>query len=173
MTSFPSNIEQICSIAKDYNNILDIGSAFGKYGLLIRETIASNRSEHGDLSPDLSDIIIDSCENAKYFDKFKWLDYIYNNRINESALNLTSGVLSNYNLILLIDVIEHWTREQFKEFMSKVKCDVLISTPKRVVMYECRHYDFDPHITQYNDDDFIGWSIHDTENSFIRVIHNS
>ncbi len=157
-TSFSSNIESIVNAVMENTparnpKILDIGGAFGKYGLLIREGIASIRSEQGDLSPDISDIIIDNLDIATYFTQFKWLREIYNHCLTADMFDNTE-IINLYDIALLIDVVEHFSKEQIQDFLSKIKVPVLISTPKEVYMYEHEHYGFAKHISQWSPEDF-------------------
>ncbi len=172
MTSFASNIERILEVVLETQatKILDIGPAFGKYPLMFKEAIASNRSEHGDLSPNLSDIVVDGIEYAEYFkQQAPWLENICNTVYWDDMFNKKDFFFNKYQLITMIDVVEHHDKEKIKRFLKKITVPVLISTPKEVVMYPEKHYGFDQHCSQWNDDDFIGWKNYDTNNSFIRL----
>ena len=74
MTSFIDNIPVIVNTVAEAKpkNLLDVGPAFGKYGLLIKEALLSLQAEADDLFPK-PNFKISGCENADYFLKQKLL----------------------------------------------------------------------------------------------------
>lgn len=155
MLSYKENIPKILQAIDESGakKILDIGCAFGKYGLLIREQYLSKRAET-ELSP-TDDMVIDAIEYTKYFYERPALKYIYNTVITKSMFEVED--FSKYDLVLLIDVVEHYPKKEMKAFLRKIKTKVLISTPKDVVMYTEKYYgDEHVHVSQWNNFDFWG-----------------
>lgn len=167
MLSFKENIIPILSIVKNTGarKILDVGCAYGKYGLLIREQYLSDKTEV-EITP-IDDIQIDAVEYTKYFYDRPALEYIYNKVIKGSVFDIED--FSEYDLILLIDIVEHYSKEEIKQLLDRIDCKVLISTPKRVVMYKEHYYgDAHPHICQWTAEDFKGID-YSTDFSFIFI----
>ena len=156
LLSFPDSIDKILDLGLSIEpkKIMDIGSGFGKMGLLFKEAIASQRSTADNLNPDLSDIIIDSCENAEYFHNVGWIKEIYRNCYTCSCFDISKEELNKYDLILLIDVIEHWTKEEYEKFIDGITTNILISTPKDIGEDKVLHYGFEAHKTQFKLEDF-------------------
>lgn len=158
MLSFAQNIPQVLDIVRAVNprKVLDVGAGFGKYGLLIREQYLSIKSQRGDLLP-VDDIYISAIEDNGYFLKPDRLWTIYNNVFVKPLDNeFHTALRMHYDLVLLIDVIEHWTP---LEASIRIKAllehadNVLISTPKEVAMYKDHFYgDSRHHITQFDKD---------------------
>lgn len=175
LTSFPSNIVPILQAVVDTRatKIIDIGVAWGKYGLLIKEAIASVRSESGDLSPDMKDLIIGGVESGEYFYNKPHIHEIYDPLYCEDMFKIDPFIYSQYQLVLLIDVIEHHSKEKIHEFLSNIKTRILISTPKNTVMYTHRHYDIDVHVSQWTPEDFKQYSKIDysTPDSWIYILN--
>jgi 2-polyprenyl-3-methyl-5-hydroxy-6-metoxy-1,4-benzoquinol methylase len=135
--------------------ILDIGAGFGKYGLLLRECFLSLQSALGDFTP--RDIIsIDGLDSSPYFIDWYKDKNIYHKFYDCDLFELSFQELSKYDLILLIDVVEHHEKERIFDWYSKNKLmnKLFISSPIQTVMYTERHYDSNPHITQWNMEDF-------------------
>lgn len=174
MTSFVDNIPPIIKAIVELRpkNILDIGSAFGKYGLMTREALLSVQAEEtGEIHPE-PDFRLVACENSPYFIAKNLLPAIYDEVCTKNALDLSSEELSQFDLILLIDVIEHWSKEDYLNFVKKipVSTKVLISTPKEVCFYDKHYYDCPPHITQFTAWDFDGYKDLSTKDSLIYLI---
>lgn len=174
MTSFVDNIPTIIKKVAELRpmNTLDIGAGFGKYGILIKEALLSIQAEeNSDIYPKKNFRLV-ACENSPYFINQGLLQNIYDEVCEKSALDLTEDELSQFDLILLIDVVEHWTRQQYVDFMMRVPATtkVLISTPKDVAFYDLHYYDCPPHITQFNSWDFQGGEELSTKDSFIYLI---
>jgi len=156
MLSYPENIPQILKIVNHVNplSVLDIGCGFGKYGMLIREQHMSNAASAGDMKPE-SKILIDAVEDTRYFHENGIISHIYDTVYDTDALSFVRGWSGEkYDLVLLIDVVEHWTKQYALEVFSgigSVAKSVLVSTPISVVMYK-DHFYGDPrhHITQFN-----------------------
>jgi len=167
MMSLSKNIENILNTVRTVNpaKILDVGTGFGKFSILIREMILSERAEKGDLLPK-DDLIIDCVEEAKYFHNLPYHDKLYNNHFHKDVMDIPIDILNSYDLILLIDVVEHWDKEIAKEWLKKIKTRIIISTPKRVHMFKERYYDARNHISQWDIDDFKGID-YSTEKSYI------
>jgi 2-polyprenyl-3-methyl-5-hydroxy-6-metoxy-1,4-benzoquinol methylase len=148
MASFPNNVEPILNliVGRDPKRILDIGSAFGKFSLLIRESILSVRAERGNLTP-TDDLEIDCVEMAKYFQNLPYHANLYQNHYHMDARDIDWKTMPKYDLVLLIDVIEHWTKEEGIRVVADIKkhtgARVLISTPRETVMYEEEIYGAD------------------------------
>lgn len=176
LTSFANNIETICQAVIDSKatKIIDIGCAWGKYGLLIREAISSVRSESGDLCPDMSDVVIDAVESGKYFYEKEHLGFIYNHVLCVDMFKIDPFLYNKYELMLLIDVVEHHEKPKVLEFLKNIKTKVLISSPKHAIMYIDRHYDIDVHVSQWEPSDFDCFPVktwYNTDNSWIVVLN--
>ena len=169
--SYLSNIPQILQAVKESGarTILDIGPGFGKYGLLIREQYLSDKAAAGELTP-VDDLNIDCIETTKYFLDNKRLLSLYRS-VTEGDFRDLSPL--NYDLILLIDVIEHYPKEEILKWLHNNKGPYLISTPKDTTMYT-QHFYGDPHVhqTQWDKSDFLEFSIKDysTSDSHILLI---
>ncbi len=158
MTSFATNIPVILEIIESVNpkKILDIGSGFGKFGILARELYLSVKAEQtGDILP-VDDLIIDCAEEAKYFYNQPYHNRIYSNHWHGDVMEMTKDKLESYDLILLIDVVEHWDKEQAKEWLKRINTNILISTPRKVSFYKKAYYNSRKHISQWEVEDFEG-----------------
>lgn len=154
MLSYKENILTILKAVEESGatKILDVGCAYGKYGLLIREQYLSKKAE-SEITP-TDDMVIDACEYTKYFTDRPALNHIYNKVIKGSVFDITEFP---YDLVLLIDIVEHYPKEEMKEFIKRIGTKVLISTPKNVHMYTEKYYgDEHVHISQWGGEDFIG-----------------
>jgi len=177
MTSFAENIKPILEAVIEINpkRVLDIGAGFGKYGVLIREALMSNRAGKGDLIP-VDDIFIECMETSRYFYDRRMLHDIYNNCILTDARTFTFLDGDKWDIVLLIDVVEHMSKEDGIALIKKFKDNgskVLISTPKDVYFYKEDYYgkDCPKHVSQWNREDF-GEFILDksTEQSHIFIV---
>ena len=178
MLSFKENIPIILETVKNINpkKIVDVGAGMGKYGLLVREQYLSSKAGEGELSPK-DDIIIDVIEDTEYFFEFRpgLLEAIYDNVFKNSVFDSMDILLQNkYDLVLLIDVVEHWTKENTLKLLREINkySDMLISTPKRTSMYT-KHYYGDPrhHITQWSESDFKGFKFNVIPSKNSHIIH--
>lgn len=133
-------------------SIMDVGPGWGKYGLMIKELIASMQAEAGDLTPGLSNITINAIEMCQYF---KNTGNISDNFYFEDARAFNFKA----DLILLLDVLEHWNKSIALEFIKKhlnSGSALLVSVPKHTVMYTKPYYGKDclKHETQFKMEDF-------------------
>lgn len=115
-------------IALNPSSVLDIGAGFGKYGVLCREYLDlwDGRQKY---------------EFARRIDAVEvFREYItplhrfvYSNIYNENILTLVNKLDFSYDLVLLIDVLEHFKKEEgvmiVKKLLSKNN-GILISTPR-------------------------------------------
>ena len=156
MLSYIENIPTILRIIKDSGarHILDVGGGMGKYAILIRENDLSSRAGQGEVVP-VNDLVIDCCEDTKYFTGMKHHDGLYDHHFHKSVFKIPFK--NDYDLILFIDTVEHWNKEETKELLGKLNGRKLISTPKNTVMYQEHFYgDERHHQSQWNTEDFKG-----------------
>jgi hypothetical protein len=114
----------------DPYSILDIGTGFGKYGVLCREYLElwdGRQNYHEFLRK------IDGVEaHGKYITPLH--RFVYNNIYSEDVLTLINRIDYKYDLSLLIDVFEHFDKPAgrllLEKLLSKSK-GVLISIPKK------------------------------------------
>jgi hypothetical protein len=111
--------------------VLDIGVGFGKYGVLLREFLEfwDGRENYKDFLR-----IIDGIEAyQEYITPVH--NYVYNNIYSGDAYEIIPKLNKQYDLTLLIDVLEHFEKEKgislIKNILQKSK-SLLISVPKNV-----------------------------------------
>ncbi len=116
-------------IALNPDSVLDMGSGFGKFGVLCREYLElwDGRQKYDFRRR------IDCVEVfQQYISPLH--QYVYDNVYNEDILNIASRLDVKYELVLLIDVLEHFEKVDgtnlIKTLLTKTEC-ILISTPKK------------------------------------------
>ncbi len=132
-TSHPYQLNELTKIIMllDPKTILDIGVGFGKYGFLSREYLElwDGREKYGDWKRQ-----IDGIEAFKgYLNPIH--TYVYNHIYVGNALDVLPTLKEKYDLILLIDVLEHFDYEEgvkLLETCQKRAKNILISTPLNV-----------------------------------------
>jgi len=109
-------------------SILDIGVGFGKYGVLLREAIDIPYYRY---TKESWKIRIDGVEAFEYY-KNPIHEYIYN-EIYYQPIEKCIDSLGKYDVIMMIDVLEHFEKETGKELLQKLVLHankaVIISTP--------------------------------------------
>ncbi len=132
-TSQYEQISKIVSLAVHLkpNSVLDIGPGFGKYGVLLREYLEFWDTKNQNYKKFNKKI---DCVEAfeKYITPIH--KFVYN-KIIIGDIKEKIKTLEEYDLILLIDVIEHFEKKEgiklLKQLLDKGKY-ILISTPKLV-----------------------------------------
>jgi predicted TPR repeat methyltransferase len=121
LTSPPENIAAICQVIAEVNpkSIVDIGCAWGKFGLLARETLAAQAAERGDWTPNDDQLYIVGVEGAEYFQKKPYWKVIYDYTYKNDAKLFSREFLKRFDLSLLIDVAEHWPMQEVAEFIDR------------------------------------------------------
>lgn len=96
--------------------ILDVGPGYGKYGVLIREYVG----------------------NPERFDAVEaWSAYVnrrllalYDHVFLGDVCTLDESALANYDLVLMIDVIEHIDKHRAQGLLNRIPGEIVISTPQ-------------------------------------------
>lgn len=110
-------------------SILDIGVGFGKYGLMVREVLELPYERYN------KEQWIINIEGIEAFEKYKnpIHDHVYNKIYYGDAAKIIKE-LPKYDCILLIDVLEHFEKEEgkkfIKELMAHTNKSLIISTPR-------------------------------------------
>ena len=133
-TSHAGQINTIIEIITTINpkSILDIGVGHGKYGFLSREylDIANNTEKYNDRK-----VLIHGIEAfPEYITDLQRL--IYDDIFVGNALEVSDRLTQKYDLILLMDVFEHFTYDDGLKLLKKlipIGKYILISTPKLVL----------------------------------------
>lgn len=156
-SSNPQYISVVVEIIRLINplKMLDVGSGFGKYGFLARE-------------------YLELWDGREKYDKRHWQrkidgievfrdyitpvhDFIYDNLYIGDVLDILPG-LRKYNLILLADIIEHFTMEDgylLIEQCKKKADNILIVTPKNMSpQKDAFKNPYEEHRYQWNENDF-------------------
>jgi len=114
------------------NSILDIGAGFGKYGLLCREYLElwDERERYHEFTRRI-DAVEAFEEYITPVHKF-----VYNKLYVEDVFNIIDNLELNYDLVLLIDVLEHFEKEKGTLLVRKILTEnggIIISTPKKFI----------------------------------------
>jgi hypothetical protein len=130
-------------------NILDIGVGSGFYGEMIRR--------------DLPDVILDGVETFDY-DNYRWK--FYDTIYRENALTFTPG---KYDLYLMVDVIEHMSKEEGHNLLSRLGRPVLVSTPWHYVQGPDEN-PLQEHVSEWNLGDFINYRYYNYSNYLSAIV---
>src|SRR3989344_5395590 len=140
-------------------SILDVGVGFGKYGVLAREYLdlwagaQKSRDDYRQWQTKVDGI--EACQN--YLTPLH--SFIYNQIHIGNACNIMPSIKNlSYDLILLIDVLEHLNYKDGRELLNQLRWigrNVLISTPK-IMGDQGALYgnEFEHHIHQWQKTDF-------------------
>ena len=125
--AIPAILEQIQ--IQDPKSVLDIGPGFGKYGLLVRDVLEIPRGRYAKESWNVR------VEAVEAFIGYRnpVHDFVYDKVYYGDILEVIGG-LPVYDVILLIDVLEHFPKEKGFQLLRELKrhtakC-LIISTPK-------------------------------------------
>lgn len=153
-TSYASQISKIIKLIININpiSILDIGIGCGKYGFLSREYL-----EPDYLFSKNYEKIIDGIEGFEnYITPVH--KYIYNNIYIGNALDILPTLDKKYDLILLIDIFEHFKRNDGLKLIDECKKhskNIIISVPKHMGSQDAVFgNDYEIHETQWLVEDF-------------------
>jgi cyclopropane fatty-acyl-phospholipid synthase-like methyltransferase len=142
-TSFWSSLPKICSEFEygNYTKVLDIGLGSGKYGLLCREYSKNLEQLDG---VEVHKPYITDVQKAIY-------DTIYYMDVTKDYTKLPT----DYDLVLMIDVIEHMSYEKGHEILKYFKgSSILVSTPISFATEPHPENPFQEHITHWTHDNF-------------------
>lgn len=135
-------------------SILDVGVGFGQYGFLARTNLEHfNLFEvDGDFARKRErsewNIVIDGIEAFKdYITPVH--EYAYNTIHIGNALHVLPTLTNHYDMVLAIDILEHFDKEDGKRFIELLKqvCKgtVLVSTPKEFVSQQIEANPYENH----------------------------
>jgi SAM-dependent methyltransferase len=99
-------------------SVLDIGPGYGKYGLLLREYLGAGLE------------YVDAVEAESRYVGPRLFE-IYDDVMVTDALRLEQAVYDRYDLVLLVDVIEHFTLTDGLSLLRRIHCPVVVTTPTR------------------------------------------
>jgi hypothetical protein len=167
------------------SSILDVGTGMGQYGFLAR-----NNLEHAGLFE------VDGA-NARQRPKSDWRvridgieafagyltpvhDYVYNNIMIGDALSILPTLKSGaYELVIAVDILEHFTREDGLKFLGELKRvanrAALVSTPKEFHSQEIEANPYENHRSHWSQEDLAASGFRDilaNTESWIAVYHN-
>lgn len=135
-------------------SVLDIGVGFGKYGLLMREYLEI-WGENGNYSN--WKVKIDGVEIYESY-ILPHHHHIYNEIFIGNVLDILPKNNHKYDLILLIDVLEHFTYEdgiKLLEHCQKQADNIIISTPWDIgTQGECFDNKYEKHLFQWKKEHF-------------------
>lgn len=110
-------IIHLVHIAQPHRNVLDVGPGRGKYGLLLREYLNE--------PPEILDAI--EVEPSYITPRLK---AIYDEVFLDDVRNWSGEDLGFYDVVLLVDVIEHLDKDEGLELLGGIPGRVVVCTPE-------------------------------------------
>ena len=169
-SSYPENIPLIIqTIARlKPKSVLDIGFGRGKYGFLIREYFPPTNNKKGWQE-------IPRVDGVEIFEPYitDLQIKIYDRVFIGNALETDYGGINGYDLYLLIDVVEHWKKEETIKLIERLikKGNVIISTPKIFTPQKAsRGNQWEEHISHWNIGDFSKYNFEDISNNISTIV---
>jgi len=162
-----SNSSQLSSIVRyaeflQPHSVLDVGVGMGQYGFLLRTNlehfnlyeVVGTQARRKD-KPEWN-ILIDGIE--AYPDYVTPVhDYAYNNIYFGDALETLPQINRKYDLILAIDILEHFEKNIGKRFIGLLKNQsnkkILISTPKEFIEQHVEANPYENHRSHWTKED--------------------
>jgi 2-polyprenyl-3-methyl-5-hydroxy-6-metoxy-1,4-benzoquinol methylase len=135
-------------------SILDVGVGFGKYGFLSREflEVRDSKAEYGKWKR-----TIDGIEAYEGY-LTPMHEHIYDEILIGNAIELLPKMKKDYDLILLIDVLEHLHRHEGEKLLDECigrSGHVIVSTPKVIGGQTDSHDNpYETHRSQWTKADF-------------------
>jgi 2-polyprenyl-3-methyl-5-hydroxy-6-metoxy-1,4-benzoquinol methylase len=170
-SSFSSQIPVILHLLGKLQpkSVLDVGKGFGKYGFLLHEYVGIDNAQRPQPTLSLRDqsrIVIDAVEsNPDYM--WPHLDQIYRQVYSARIEDVFKSGLPAYDLVLMIDVIEHLTKESGLDIVRHfihLGYKVIMSTPRRFFQQELYGSDDEHHLSHWTPSDFNGVCKYDYQN---------
>lgn len=170
ITSIIQYIEQ-----ENPKTLLDVGTGMGQYGFLSRtnlENINLFKIDDGIAAQRPKQdwqVRIDGIEGFKEY-VTPIHDYCYNKMMIGDALDILPTINNNsYELIIAVDILEHFTKAEGKTFLSQLKRiankSVLVSTPKIFIAQEIEANPYEKHRSLWEKDELIS-------NGFPNILDN-
>ncbi len=165
--SYSSQLSTIIGFAEQQNplSVLDIGVGMGQYGFLLRTNLENvnlfeiNGSSGRQRDRDQWKVRIDGIEGyAGYITPVH--EYSYTNLLIGEALESLSTLEDNtYDLVLAIDILEHFDKDQgivfLRESQRVCRGHTLVSTPKEFIAQEIPANPLENHRSHWNQEDFM------------------
>lgn len=151
--SYPGNRALIFDIIKGLKpkSILDMGVGTGFYGQIIRKG--------------LPDVKLDGVEIFPSYRNELWENYN-----NITIDDIRTVPLGEYDLYLMVDIIEHMTKDDGLKLLRKMKGPVLISTPRDYDQDEVHGNVYQKHLYKWKIEDFAEFKITDYSNELSIII---
>jgi hypothetical protein len=152
-TSKPEIISPVAKkiLELDPGSVIDIGVGHGKWGFLTREYTDIWKWRHYKEEWKVK------IHGIEVFDKYKnpVYDYAYNKIYFGDALQVLKH-LYNYNLGIMIDVLEHFEKKDGFEMVRMIlsKCDQAIISYSNCPQGSVRGNDHEEHLSNWHQDDF-------------------
>ena len=160
-SSFINQIPAIIHLVQKLKaeKILDIGKGFGKYGFLIHEYAGVDNTKKLNPSKSLKEqsaILIDAVEvDADLM--LPHLTQLYTKIYFEDIIQLYK-TLPSYDLILMIDIIEHINKPkaiQLLKHLLMMGSKIIIATPIEFFEQNLYESEFEHHVSHWTKKDFI------------------
>lgn len=157
-SSFVDSVPPIIKLLVELEprHVLDVGPGWGKYGLMCREYLPTLLSltalevPEGRYLPGSQGRVLSL---AGYLQ-----EAIYDHVVIEDVRSCVGGVFSDFDLVLMIDIIEHMTLcdgHQVLDAMQGAGCRVLVSTPKIFMAQEDPDNPYETHRSLWSSEDFV------------------
>lgn len=164
--NIPTIIELIRKL--DPESILDVGIGFGKYGFLIREHLDG-------FGLDRHTVLEGVEAHPPYLDRSK-ADYLYDTVWEGDFLEVFQGEDRSYELVLMIDIIEHYEKHRGLEALYlalQLAPRVLIATPRQFLEQGAVHgNDYERHLSHWTEADFaeFDWQDYGNEATVLGIV---
>ncbi len=181
-SSFISQVPVIIDLIKQLKplSVIDIGKGFGKYGFLIHEYYGIDNSKKINSDKNLKEqsfVQIDAVEVDADF-MLPHLNHLYNHVYFADIFDIYLD-LSKYDLVLMIDVIEHLEKKMALELIAhflKQDSKIIVATPIDFFNQDLYQSEYEHHISHwtYNDFKLLGFvDVQKNEAGAIYLISNN
>lgn len=145
-------------LAVQPRSILDIGAGTGKYGLLAREYLDIWGQANGLYDKSLWQHRIDAIEIFEQYITPVY-KYVYDEIFVGDAVEIVPEISRYYDLVLLVDIIEHIDKERGKQLLRMLRRKsqaLLISVPRKTGLQKALFNNpYEIHRSQWKKSDFL------------------
>jgi 2-polyprenyl-3-methyl-5-hydroxy-6-metoxy-1,4-benzoquinol methylase len=165
----PESISHIVDlvIRLDPESILDVGIGYGKWGVLCREY---TDIRHGRYGRKQWRVKIDGIEIFRDYTNPVWDSY---SRVIIADATKVAATMKNYDLVLLLDIIEHFEKQQAIELIQECQKQnraVIINTPNgKYEQGACFGNVREAHRSFFTKEDFPDWECKLIANNLIAL----